>query len=94
MADDWVGIGYPENLATKKSFLAGVKSGQLGNPIIGFGPMDVKVLGNVAVVHGTYTATGTAKFIYMDVFVKRHGKWVVVRSQLGPCLNAKYCQPD
>ena len=53
-----------------------------------FGPMSVKVLGNVAVVQGSDTEKSTAngkdssgKFVWMDVFAKREGKWVAVRSQ-------------
>jgi hypothetical protein len=54
------------------------------------GPMDVKVLGNVAVVQGSDTEKSSykgkdtsGKWIWMDVFVKRDGKWVAVRSQDG-----------
>ena len=53
-----------------------------------FGPMDVKVLGNVAVVQGSDTEKSTTngkdssgKWVWMDVFVKRGDKWVAVRSQ-------------
>jgi hypothetical protein len=49
----------------------------------------VKVLGNVAVVQGTNTEKSTStngkdssgKYAWMDVFVRRDGKWVIVRSQ-------------
>ena len=51
--------------------------------------MDVKVIGNVAVVQGSdtekssYKGTDTSgKWAWMDVFVKRDGKWLAVRSQL------------
>jgi hypothetical protein len=50
--------------------------------------MDVKVLGNVAVVQGSDTEKSltngkdtSGKWVWMDVFVKREGAWVVVRSQ-------------
>jgi hypothetical protein len=50
--------------------------------------MDVKVLGNVAIVQGSDTEKSTmngkdtsGKWVWMDVFVKRDGKWVAVRSQ-------------
>jgi hypothetical protein len=50
--------------------------------------MDVKVIGNVAVVQGSDTEKGTSsgkdssgKYVWMDVFANRNGKWVVVRSQ-------------
>ena len=55
-----------------------------------FGPIDVKVLGSdIAVSQGTLTEeqsgvtdAGPAKaYAYMDVWVRRGGEWVVVRSQ-------------
>ena len=49
--------------------------------------MYVKVLGNVAVVQGSATEKRTTggqdssgKSVWMDVFVKRGDKWVIVRS--------------
>lgn len=68
--------------------LADVKSGASKVETFAFGPMDVKVLGNVAVVQGSDTEKSTSagkdssgKYLWMDVFVKRDGKWVAVRSQ-------------
>jgi len=50
--------------------------------------MDVKVLGDVAVVQGSHVETSTTngqrvsgEVVWMDVFANRNGKWVVVRSQ-------------
>ena len=50
--------------------------------------MDVKVLGRAAVVQGGDTEKSMAngkdtsgKWVWMDVFVMRDGKWVAVRSQ-------------
>jgi hypothetical protein len=50
--------------------------------------MDVKVLGNVAIVQGSDTEKSvtngqdsSGKWVWMDVFVKRDGKWQAVRSQ-------------
>ena len=66
-----------------------VKSGSNKLETFEMGPMDVKVLGSVAVVQGSDTEKSTTdgkdtsgKFSWMDVFVKRDGKWVAVRSQL------------
>jgi ketosteroid isomerase-like protein len=90
MADDWVGIGFGDGKATKQSYLADVKSGTSKMESFEIGPMDVKVLGNVAVVQGSDTEKSSykgkdtsGKWIWMDVFVKRDGKWVAVRSQDG-----------
>jgi hypothetical protein len=48
----------------------------------------VKVLGNVAVVQGGDTEKSTiggkdtsGQWVWMDVFEKRDGKWLAVRSQ-------------
>jgi ketosteroid isomerase-like protein len=88
IADDWTGIGYDGSKETKKSYLADWKSGKSKLESFEFGPMDVKVMGSVAVVQGSDTEKSTTngkdssgKFVWMDVFVKRDGKWVAVRSQ-------------
>jgi ketosteroid isomerase-like protein len=88
LADDWIGVGYDGKRATKESILADLKSGALKVESFEFGPMDVKVLGNVAVVQGSDTEKSTTsgkdtsgKWVWMDVFEKRGGKWVAVRSQ-------------
>jgi uncharacterized protein (TIGR02246 family) len=86
LADDWTSIGsYGKD--TKQSLLADVKSSADKIESYEFGPMDVKVLGSVAVVQGSDTEKSTAKgkdssgkYVWMDVFVKRDGKWVAVRS--------------
>jgi|HubBroStandDraft_1064217.scaffolds.fasta_scaffold90001_2 uncharacterized protein (TIGR02246 family) len=89
LADDWIGVGYDGAKETKESHLADMKSGKFKLESFEFGPMDVKVLGSVAVVQGTNTEKSTSangkdssgKYAWMDVFVKRDGKWVIVRSQ-------------
>ncbi|MGB8590625.1 MAG: hypothetical protein WCD40_04540, partial [Candidatus Acidiferrales bacterium] len=65
-----------------------IKSGSLSVKSFDFGPMDVKVLGNVAIVQGSDTEKSTmngkdtsGKSVWMDVFAMRDGKWVAVRSQ-------------
>jgi uncharacterized protein (TIGR02246 family) len=89
LADDWIGIGFDGTRETKKSHLAQMKSGTAKLESFEFGPMDVKVLGSVAVVQGSNSEKSTAvdgkdssgKYAWMDVFVRRNGKWVIVRSQ-------------
>jgi uncharacterized protein (TIGR02246 family) len=87
MADDWTAIGYDGSKATKKSLLADVKAGKDKVESIEIGPMDVKVLGSVAVVQGSDTEKSVSngkdssgKWVWTDVFVKRDGKWLAVRS--------------
>ena len=88
LADDWVGIEADGSKETKQSTLAEMKSGASKLTSFEFGPMDVKVLGSVAVCQGSDTEKSTAKgkdssgkYVWMDVFAKRDGKWVAVRSQ-------------
>ena len=88
IADDWIGIHDTQRM-TKQSYLASVKSGSTKIESFEMGPMDVKVLGNVAVVQGSDTEKSitngkdsSGKYMWMDVFVKRGGKWVAVRSQI------------
>jgi ketosteroid isomerase-like protein len=86
MADDWVD-GYPGKTLTKAEFLAGLKAGKHKLESCEFGPRDVMVLGNVAVLQGSVTETrikdgnsSTFRVAYMDVWVKRGDNWLVVRS--------------
>ena len=88
LADDWMGIGFDGTKETKQGELADLKSGKEKLESFEIGPMDVKVLGNVAVVQGSDTEKSSyggkdtsGKWVWMDVFVKREGKWVAVRSQ-------------
>lgn len=88
LADDWRSVGYAGKISTKEGFLSNLRSGKSKLDSFEFGPMDVKVLGNVAVVQGSNTETRTTdgrassfKAAWMDVFEKRGDKWVLVRSQ-------------
>lgn len=88
LADDWVALGFTGKKETKQSLEADFKSGKDKLESITIGPIDVKVLGNVAVAQGSDTEKSTTdgkdtsgKWVWMDVFVKRDGKWVAVRSQ-------------
>ena len=90
LADDWRSVGYAGKISSKKSFLSNLQSGKSHARLKSFeiGPMDVKVLGNVAVVQGSVTETritdgeeSTFKGAWMDVFEKRGDRWVMVRSQ-------------
>jgi ketosteroid isomerase-like protein len=88
LADDWSGLTFDGAKSTKKEFLNDVKSGASKLESFEFGPMDVKVIGTVAVVQGSDTEKSSAKgkdtsgkWVWMDVFVNRDGKWQAVRSQ-------------
>jgi len=88
LADDWMGLGPDGAKSTKKEFLDNVKSGAAKLESFEFGPMDVKVIGTVAVVQGSDTEKSSlrgkdtsGKWLWMDVFAMRDGKWQAVRSQ-------------
>jgi ketosteroid isomerase-like protein len=65
-----------------------MKSGTANLAPCEFGPMDLKVFGSVAVVQGSNSEKSTTtdgkdssgEYAWMDVFVNRDGKWVIVRS--------------
>jgi len=88
LAEDWTGINDDGSKLTKEQLIAHVRSGRVRAETHEFGPMEVKVLGDVAVVQGSELEESTTngrytsgEIVYMDVFAKRAGKWVVVRSQ-------------
>ena len=88
LADDWTGVGYDGSKETKQSLLAGVKSGKYKAESVENGPMDVKVLGSVAVVQGSDTEKSvtngkdsSGKYVWTDVWVMRDGRWQAVASQ-------------
>jgi hypothetical protein len=85
---DWIEVSNDGRKLTREQLIAGVKSGRVKVESIEFGPLDVKVLGDVAVVQGSHVEESTAngqhvsgEVVWMDVFANRNGKWVVVRSQ-------------
>ena len=83
-----MGLGCDGATSTNKQALADVKSGTLKIISITLGPMDVKVIGNVAIVQrsdmekSSYKRKETnGKWVWMDGFMKQVGKWQAVRSQ-------------
>jgi ketosteroid isomerase-like protein len=88
VADDWTGVDNDGRRQTKEQLIARIKSDRDKTESIELGPMEVKVLGDAAVVQGSDIEMGTTsgkqasvKIIWMDVFANRDGKWVCVRSQ-------------
>jgi ketosteroid isomerase-like protein len=88
LADDWAGIGNDGATETKESYVGAIKSGDSKLTSFTFGPMTVKVIGSVAIVQGSDTEKSSSKgkdtsgkYVWMDVFANRGGKWQAVRSQ-------------
>jgi len=88
MADDWTGIDFRGMTVTKDESIAELKSGESSNQSVELGDMKVKVFGNTAIVIGSDTeksryhakdSSGT--YVWMDVFVKRNGRWQAVASE-------------
>jgi len=91
LGDDWIEFSNDGRKLTKEQFIASVKNGRVKVESIELGPLEVKVLGDVAVVQGSHVQKTTtngrstsAEVVWMDVFAKRDGKWVVVRSESAP----------
>ena len=86
-ADDWATIGSSGKIFTKESLLDDFKSGN--HQLVSFenGPIDVRVLGDVAVVQASVKEKRiqdgkdiSGEFVFMDLLKKRAGKWVIVRT--------------
>ncbi len=88
IADDWIGVDFKGMQSTKAESLAELKAGESGNQEVELGDMTVRVFGNTAVVIGSDTEKSryqgkdsSGKYAWMDVFVKRNGRWQVVASE-------------
>jgi len=88
LADNWMEQTWDGKSVDKSKAMAEMK--EEGNTLdeIELGPMDVRVMGNVAVVTGSNTEKSmmegkdtSGKYYWTDVFVKESGKWRAVASQ-------------
>jgi uncharacterized protein (TIGR02246 family) len=86
-ADDWATVNSSGKVVTKETMLKDFES--FHDKLLSYelGPIDVQVLGNIAVAHGTVKEKRmrngkdvSGEGVYMDFLEKRNGKWVVVRS--------------
>jgi ketosteroid isomerase-like protein len=89
LADDWSGLGFDGKKYNKQQYLADFKSGASKFASVELGPMDVRVFGNIGVVQGSDTEKSSykgkdtsGKYVWMDVFQKKDGKWQAVRSEV------------
>lgn len=90
LADDWIGQN-PDGIQTKAQALADLKSEDLKFGSITLGDMKVRVFGDTGIVTGSLDAKSTYKgkdtsghLLWIDVFVRRHGRWQDVASQTTP----------
>jgi hypothetical protein len=95
LAADWMSLGSSGRILTRESFLNDLTSGNHKLESFEIGPMDVKGFDDVAVVQGTVTEKRTDRGqdtsgheSWMDVFVKRGDKRVIVRSHSSWVKNA------
>jgi ketosteroid isomerase-like protein len=89
LASDWTGLSADGEKQTKTSYLADFASGASKITSFEFGPMHVRVVGNVAICQGSDTEKSTSKgkdtsgeFVWMDVFAKIDGKWQAIASEV------------
>jgi ketosteroid isomerase-like protein len=90
IADDWKYVGAYGKIKSKEDALNYVQTRDIKLQSYKFGPMDVKMMGNVGVVQGSITQHfinakdgrhENYSSVWMDVLEKRGDKWVVVRSK-------------
>lgn len=89
LADDWRGVGSTGKTLTKEYVLNRLRARTYRLESTDFGPMYVKMWGNVGVVQGSTTyhwvengQRSQSKSAWMDVYEKRGDKWVVTLSQI------------
>jgi len=78
IADDWISVDFQGKTVSKAQAIAELKSTASQTQPIELGDMKVRVLGTTAIVTGK---DSTGKYAWMDVFMKRNGRWQAVASQ-------------
>ncbi|MGB7465189.1 MAG: nuclear transport factor 2 family protein, partial [Candidatus Acidiferrum sp.] len=86
-ADDWATVASSGEKLTKEGLLQDFKSGNHKLMAFENGPMNVQVLGDVALVQTSVTEKRiqdgkdiSGQFVFMDLLKKRAGQWVIVRT--------------
>lgn len=85
--DDWATIASSGEIFTKEGLLQDFRSGNHRLMSFENGPMNIRVMGDVAVVEASVLEKRiqdgkdiSGQFVFMDLLKKRAGKWVVVRT--------------
>jgi len=88
LAEEWTGIDFRGAAVSKEETLAQLRSGESRNEFVELGDMNVRVYGDTAVVMGTDTEksiyqgqNSSGRYAFIDVFVKKDGRWQAVASQ-------------
>jgi ketosteroid isomerase-like protein len=89
LADDYTSVNSRGLTSTKAEELADLKIGQMSITACVDENLKVRIYGDAAVVTGQGTRSGTfkgvafkdRKILYMDVFIKKDGRWQCVASQ-------------
>jgi uncharacterized protein (TIGR02246 family) len=88
-ADDYVQYDPAGQPHTKRDVLESLRSGDVRYPVIRSTGRRIRLFGDFAIVHGSeedqVEADGhrfAARYLYMDVVVKRHSRWQIVASLL------------
>ena len=89
LADDWLIIDPDGGIIDRSRFLGVIKSGALTHEMMESDDVSVRIYGDTAVVMGLTTSKGkfmgqdfTTRERATDIFVKQHGRWQCVLSQL------------
>jgi hypothetical protein len=97
VADDWVGVWWDGMVGNKAQIIADVKSGANTIQSVTFDPIKVRVFGDTAIATGGDTEKSQYKgkdssghYLWIDVYVKRNGKWQAVASQSTKVEPAKH----
>jgi len=86
LADDWTYLGA-SGVQTKVQHLTELKSGGGDLEFETLADIKVRIYGETAVVNGSAyqknsdKSKDTGRYVWTDVFVKRHGRWQAVNSQ-------------
>jgi uncharacterized protein (TIGR02246 family) len=93
-ADDYVQYNETGKAFTKENVLSNFATGAIRYPSIISTRRQIRVFGDMAIVHGAETdvveaegKTFNVKYVYLDVLRKENGQWKLVASQLARPLE-------
>jgi uncharacterized protein (TIGR02246 family) len=96
LADDYIQYNDAGQPYTKQQILANFQSGAIRYPSIVSTGRVIRLFGDMAVVHGseddeveTKGTLSRVRYIYLDVLLKREGKWKLVASQLARPMDSQ-----